>query len=197
MDANYPEMVLALCALILGAAERVRHERLEVIPSRVARTLELDGDRLLVPTFSYLNGELLDAAVTRGLRDLRIEAYLDSFIRFASAYLEEPDFIEPLRSSGGYETTESEVLRSFPTHGTSLTRDQGLSLVRESCHRMEEQVSSLRQKHEQTPPGNELDPEVGRVIHIGDSPAVLAEGAHPERGDDEQATVRAANKEPA
>src|SRR5215218_1974348 len=197
MDANFPEMVLAICAIISGAAERIRHERLEVRPSRVARTLELDGDRLLVPTFSYLNGELLDAAVTRGPRDLRIEAYLDSFIGFASAYLEEPDFIEPLRSSGGYETTESEVLRSFPTHGTSLTRDQGLSLVRESCHRMEEQVSSLRQKHEQTPPGNELDPEVGRVIYIGDSPAVFAEGAHPERGDDEQATVRAANKEPA
>jgi len=197
MDANYPEMVLAVCALILGAAERVRRERLEVIPSRVARTLELDGDRLLVPTFSYLNGELLDAAVTRGRRDGRIEAYLDSFIGFASASLEEPDFIEPLRASGGYETTESEVLRSFPTHGTSLTRDQGLSLVRESCHRMEEQVSSLRQKHEETPPGNELDPEVGRVIYIVDSPAVFAEGAHPERGDDEQATMRAANKEPA
>jgi hypothetical protein len=197
LDANFPEMVLAVCALVLGAAERVRHERLEVIPSKVARTLEPDGDRLLVPTFSYLNGELLDAAVTRGLSDRRIETYLDSFIGFASAYIEEPDFIEPLRSSGEYETTESEVLRSFPTQGVSLTRDQGLSLVRESCHRMEEQVSSLRQKHEQTPPGNELDPEVGRVIYIGDSPAVFAEGAHPEHGDDEQATMRAANKEPA
>ena len=34
MDANFPEMVLAVCAIIRGAAERIRHERLEVRPSR-------------------------------------------------------------------------------------------------------------------------------------------------------------------
>jgi gamma-glutamyl:cysteine ligase YbdK (ATP-grasp superfamily) len=34
MDANFPEMVLAVCAIIRGAAERVRHESLEVRPAR-------------------------------------------------------------------------------------------------------------------------------------------------------------------
>jgi carboxylate-amine ligase len=195
MDSNYPEMILAVCALICAAAERVRRERLKVRPSREVRTLELDGDRLLVPSFSYLNDELLGAAVTRGVLDQRIEAYLDSVVRFASAYLEEPEPIESLRSSESYKTTEAEVLRSFPTLGSSVTRDQGLSLVRESCRRLNEQVSALHQRYDETQPGDEHDPVVARVIYIGDSPTVFAEGAHPASAGDVQATARAADKE--
>src|SRR5215212_4773056 len=123
MDANYPEMVLAVCALISGAAERIRHERLEVRPSRRVLTLESDGDLVLVPIFSYLNGELLSAAVTRGVLDRRVEAYVDSVMRFASPYLESPDLVEPLGTAGSYRTTESEILASFADRGISLTRD--------------------------------------------------------------------------
>src|SRR5215204_1222284 len=195
MDSNYPEMILAVCALICAAAERVRRERLKVRPSRGMRTLELDGDRLLVPSFSYLNDELLGAAVTRGVLDQRIEAYLDSFVVFASAYLEEPELIESLKSSESYKTTEAEVLRSFPTLGSSVTRDQGLSLVREACRRLTEQVSSLHRTYDETPPGNEHDPEAARVIYIRDSTTVYAEGVHPASVEDAQATARAANKE--
>src|SRR5215208_2901454 len=195
MDANYPEMVLAVCALIRGAAERVRREQLEVRPSRGVLVLEPDGDLLRVPSFSYLNDELLGAAVTRGVLDQRIEAYLDSFVVFASAYLEEPELIESLRSSESYKTTEAEVLRSFPTLGSSVTRDQGLSLVREACRRLTEQVSSLRRTYDETPPGNEHDPEAARVIYIRDSTTVYAEGVHPASVEDAQATARAANKE--
>jgi gamma-glutamyl:cysteine ligase YbdK (ATP-grasp superfamily) len=114
MDANFPEMVLAVCALICGAAERVRRERLEVILSRGVLALEPDGDLLHVPNFSYLNGELLGAAVTRGLLDRRVEAYVDSVVRFASPYLARPELIEVLGASGSYRTTEAEILESFP-----------------------------------------------------------------------------------
>src|SRR5918998_5919538 len=57
MDANFPEVILAVCALICGAVERTRRERLTVRPSREVRTLEIDGDNLLVPHFSYLRSE--------------------------------------------------------------------------------------------------------------------------------------------
>jgi len=197
MDANFPEMVLAVCALIRGAAERVRRERIEVRPSRGVLTLEPDGDLLHVPIFSYLNGELLGAAVTSGVLDQRVGAYLDSVVRFASPYLQEPELIEPLGSSGSYRTTESEILESYPTRGASITRNQGLSLVREACRRMGEQVSLLRRRYDETLPGVERDPEVARVIYIGESPASFAERARPASVDDEQATARAANKEPA
>jgi len=69
MDANFPEMVLAVCALIRGAAERVRRERLEVRPKRGVLTLEPDGKVLHVRIFSYLSGELLGASVTWGVLD--------------------------------------------------------------------------------------------------------------------------------
>jgi gamma-glutamyl:cysteine ligase YbdK (ATP-grasp superfamily) len=195
MDANYPEMVLAVCALIRGAAERVRHERLEIRPKRGVLTLEPDGKVLHVPIFSYLNGELLGAAVTWGAQDQRVEAYVDSVMRFAVPYLENPELIEPLGTSGSYRTTECEILESFPGGGASLTRDQGLSLVRGACRRMSEQVSALRRTYDETPQGDEHDPEVARVIYIRDSPTVYAEGVHRESVEDAQTTARAANKE--
>jgi gamma-glutamyl:cysteine ligase YbdK (ATP-grasp superfamily) len=195
MDANYPEMVLAVCALILGAAERVRRERLEVRPARGVLALEPEGELLHVPIFSYLNGELLAAAVTRGVQDQRIEAYLDSIVKFASPYLERPDLIEPLGSSGSYKTTEAEVLESYPTPETYLTPDQGLSLVREACRRTNEQVSSLLRRYAETPPRDEHEPQVARVIHLGDPPTVLAADAHLASADDPQPIARAADKE--
>jgi hypothetical protein len=195
MDANFPEMVLAVCTIIRGAAERIRHERLEVRASRGVLAFEPDGDLLRVPIFSYLNGELLGAAVTRGVQDQRVEAYVDSVMRFASPYLESPELVESLGSSGSYRTTECDVLESFPDLGASLTRHQGLSLVRDVCRRLTEQVSSLRRKYDETPPDDEHDPEAARVIYIRDSPTVFAEGAHPASAGDVQATARAADKE--
>ena len=187
MDANFPEAILAVCALILGAAERVRRERLEVRPSRGVLALEPEGGLLLVPIFSYLKGELLSAAATRGVLDSRVEAYLDSLIGFASPYLEEPELIEPLRSSGGYRTTESEILASLPDRGASLTRGQGLSLVREACRTMGEQVSSLSRKYDETPAEYQPDPGLASVTYLGASPTVFA--------GDARAVARAADKE--
>ncbi len=195
MDANFPEMVLAVCALIRGAADRVRRERLEVRPGRGVLTLEPDGDLLLVPTFSHLNGELLGAAASRGVLDQRVEAYVDSVVRFASPYLESPELVEPLVSSGSYRTTESEIAESLAHPGAPLTRDEGLSLVREVCRRTGEQVSSLRRRYEESFPRDEHDPQVARVIHIRDSLTVSAEGAHPAGVRLAQATAREAGKE--
>jgi gamma-glutamyl:cysteine ligase YbdK (ATP-grasp superfamily) len=194
MDANFPEMVLAVCALIRGAAERVRRERLEVRPSRGVLTLEPDGDLLRVPIFSYLNGELL-AAATGGMLDQRVEAYVDSFVRLASPYLERPELVEPLGSSGSYRTTEYEILASFPDRGASLTREQGLSLVRESCCRMDEQVSSLRRRYDDTLPGDVREEGAANVIAIWELPTARARGAHPASVDAAQAKARAANEE--
>jgi hypothetical protein len=148
MDANYPEVILAVCALVCGAVDRLRSEHLRVRPTREVRTIELDGDELLVPHFSYVSDELLGAAVTHGVLDQRIEAYLDSFVRFACAYVEEPDLVESLGCAGsGYKTTEVEVLRSFPPFEATVSREQGLRLVRLSCHRLREQVFSLNRRH--------------------------------------------------
>jgi hypothetical protein len=179
MDSNFPEMVLAVCALICGATERVRCERLEVRPCRGVLTLEPAGDLLCVPVFSYLNGELLAAAVTGGVLDRRVEAYVDSVVRFASPYLQRPELIEPLGSSGSYRTTESEVLTSFRAHSASLLREQGLSLVREACRRLKEQVSSLRGRYDATIPEDDHDPGVARVVDIRASRTLSAEEAQP------------------
>lgn len=176
MDSNLPEMVLAVCALIRGAAERVRRERLEVRPSRGTLVPTVDGDRLLVPHFTYLNGELLAAAVTRGVEDQRIEAYIDSLVGFASPYLGDPELIQPLGSSGGYRTTESEILGSFRTPGVSLTRGQGLALVRESCRLLNEQVSTLDRKYNKTPPEDAPGKKLANVVPIRASTVISGGG---------------------
>lgn len=148
MDANVPGVILAVCALVCGAVDRIRRERLTVRPSRQVRTLELDGDTLLVPPFSYVSGELLGAAVTDGVSDARIETYLDSFVGFARPHVEEPDLLQALGCAGsGYKTTECEILRSFPSFEATVSREQGLRLVQRSCRQLREQVLSLRRRH--------------------------------------------------
>jgi gamma-glutamyl:cysteine ligase YbdK (ATP-grasp superfamily) len=197
MDANFPEVVLAVCALIGGAAERVRRERLEVRPSRGVLTLEPEGDLLRVPIFSYLNSELLGAAVTRGVLDRRVEAYVDSVVSFASPYLESPELVEPLGSSGSYRTTEREIVESLPDLDVSLTRDQGLLLAREARRRMNEQVSTLRRRYVGSLPRDEHDPEVACVSHIRDSSTVFAATADSERMVHAPVMARVANEETA
>jgi len=178
MDANFPEVVLALCALICGAVDRLRREHLRVRPTRQVHTIEIDGDELLVPHSPYLSDELLGAAVTHGVLDWRIEAYLDFFVRFPRAHVEEPDLVGSLGcSDSGYKTTEAEVLRSFPPFEATVSRERGLRLVQLSCLRLRENVFSLRRRHRRkrqdgghkTSPGNLLMSLEAFVQHSDDS----------------------------
>jgi hypothetical protein len=159
--------------------------------------LEPDGDLLHVPIFSYLNGELLAAAVTGGLLDRRVEAYVDSVVSFAAPYLERPELVEVLGSSGSYRTTESDVVESFPTKGATVSRDQGLSLVREACCRMNEQVSTLRRRYDGTPTGDERELRVAGVINIWNSTTNSAAEARTASADGAQASARAKNERTA
>ena len=144
MDSNYPGLILAVCALVCGAADRVRREHLRVRPSQEARTFEVDGDTLLVPCFSYLGDELLGAAVSGGVEDPDVEAYLDSIFAFASVHAGTVEAIEPLRCpGGGYKTTESEIRQTLSPLATSIGRDKGLRLARESSRGLREEVSLL------------------------------------------------------
>jgi hypothetical protein len=176
MDDNFPEVILRVCALICGAVDRVRSQRLQVRPSHEVHTLEIDGDVLLVPHFSYLSGELLSTAVTRGVKDHRIKSYLDSFIGFASAFAHTPEPIGPLDSSGTYETTESEILKTFSPVGVSVTRYQGLSLVRESCRQLKERISSLNRRSDETPLEDSRNRGVANVVSIRNLPIISAGG---------------------
>ena len=117
MDANFPEMVLAVCALIRGAAERVRRERLEVRPSRGVLTLEPEGDLLHVPIFSYLNGELLRRRRYRRGAGPAGRSLLDSVVKFASPYLESPELVEPLGIFGKLQDDRSRDPGIFSHHG--------------------------------------------------------------------------------
>ena len=99
---------------------------------------------------------------------------------------------ETLGSSGSYRTTEGEILASFPTHGAFVTRYQGLSLVRESCHRLNEQVSSLRRRYDVAPPDDERVRSPRRVFDIRGLRNPFPEEAYPASRHD--APARAANE---
>lgn len=150
MDGNYPGVILPVCALVLEAIERLRHEHLRVRPTLGVRSFEVNGDELLVPDFAYLSGDLLRSAVTRGTEEPGVRAYLDSFMAFAtrgrgSGYLRRLKTPE-----GAYRTTEDEILRAFPATGSSIAQEQGLRLVREACRELERQVSFLHREYRAT-----------------------------------------------
>lgn len=149
LDSNYPEKILAVGALVVGAAERVRRERLAVVPHEGVRAFEVVGSTLLVPGFEYLSGDLFRAAMTGGTESPKVTSYLDSVLRFASAGAEagEETGFEGLKVAGRYRTTEAEVLRSFPPEASGLLSEEGgLELVREACDEFERQVASLHRK---------------------------------------------------
>src|SRR5215210_6508914 len=93
------------------------------------------------------------------------------------------------------EMVRREIVESFPDRGASLTREQGLSLVRDACPRMDEQVATLRRKYDEAPPENEVDQSVARVIDIRSSPTISAQEVHPVSMLDARRSARAANKE--
>jgi carboxylate-amine ligase len=140
MDSNHPEVILTAAAIILGTAEHVRSEGLEVVPDKGVRTFEVTGDVLRVPDFDLLSGELLQAAVTGGMQDETVAAYVDSILDLAG----EDERIAKLRrqrlTTGVYPTTEAAILEDYGGH---LSEEEGLRLVLEACDELEDQVSRL------------------------------------------------------
>src|SRR5215203_84379 len=149
LDTNYPEKILAVGALVESVVERVRRERLTVLPHEGVRTFEVIGETLLIPGFSYLSRDLFRAAMTGGAESKEVASYLDSILEFARAgrgNAEENNF-ENLKAAGRYRTTEAEILRSFTSSASRrLSEERGLELVREACDELEEQVASLRHR---------------------------------------------------
>ena len=145
IDGNYPEVVLAVAALVHGTASRVRRDGLTVEPGDLTRAFEVEGDRLRVPGFEYLGGSLFYAAATEGVENPEVSAYLDSVFEFAASEGWESRYLAALRNTEGhYRTTEASILSALPRI-VHLSMDEGLRLVREACDELEEQVSSLSQ----------------------------------------------------
>jgi gamma-glutamyl:cysteine ligase YbdK (ATP-grasp superfamily) len=147
IDSNYPETVLAISALISSAAERVRLERLAVLPHEDLHVFEVAGETLLVPPFGYLNGGLFHAAMTSGFESSEVVSYLDSVVRFSSNGGEptrEKLGLEALKIAGHYRTTETEIRQGFTSPVSWISEERGLELVRGACNDLEKQVTSFR-----------------------------------------------------
>jgi carboxylate-amine ligase len=153
MDSNYPEVTLTATAVILGAADRVRRDGLEVLPDDGRLDFELTGDVLRVPGFGHLGGELLHAAVTGGASDETVAAYLDSILEFAGVDDERLAILfRHRRATGSYPTTEACILEDYDGY---LSEDEGLRLVLEACDELEAQVSHLgRSQHQEEEPAD-------------------------------------------
>ena len=144
MDSNFPEVTLTVAALILGAADRVRRDNLEVVPDESVDTFELDRGTLRVPGFGVLGGELLYAAATGGVEDPGVVAYLDSIMELVSGDDRRlADLRRHRRATGGYPTTEAEILKGYAPDDGSISEEEGLRLVLEACDELEAQVSRL------------------------------------------------------
>ena len=143
MDSNFPEVTLTAAAMILGAAERVRSDGLEVVPDQGARTLAVTGDVLRVPDFGRLSGELLNAAVTGGMGDETVSTYLDSILDLAGGEERLVELRRQRQATGVYPTTEARILEDYNPADGYLSEDEGLRLVLEACDELEAQVSRL------------------------------------------------------
>ena len=144
MDSNYPEVILTALAMILGAADRVRRDGLEVVPDDAVLTFESTADALRVPGFGSLGGELLYAAVTGGVSDETVATYLDSVLDFSGVEEERlARFSRQRRSTGVYPTTEADILEEQGSDAGPLSEDRGLRIALKACDALEAEVSAL------------------------------------------------------
>ncbi|WP_319418918.1 glutamate-cysteine ligase family protein [Pleurocapsa sp. FMAR1] len=144
-DSNYPQVTLALVALISEAANRVRRENITVRPKPGCKIFQLQGQELNVPEFDYLNNELLHAAVTEGIKNTAVKDYLDSILEFSCQNDSEVgNYLSRFQTTiGEYTTTEAQLLAKFPTTTGTISQADGLALVRYCCDRLEEEVNQL------------------------------------------------------
>ncbi len=144
-DSNYPQVTLALVALISEAANRVRQENITVRPKAGCKIFKLQGQELNVPEFDYLNNELLYAAVTEGIKNTAVKEYLDSILEFSCQNDSEVgNYLSRFQTTlGEYTTTEAQLLAKFPTTTGIISQADGLALVRYCCDRLEEEVNYL------------------------------------------------------
>ncbi|MEG4836973.1 glutamate-cysteine ligase family protein [Microcoleus sp. B9-D4] len=145
IDSNYPSVILAVIILLENLANRVRRENLTVRPAKGMQIFELVGDRLYVPDFTYLNGELLYASATEGVKNPKVKVYVDSILQFAMGEAgEKANFLAQLsKDMEHYQTIEAEILQEFTPTSDRLPLDAGLRLVRQCCDKLEAQVSWL------------------------------------------------------
>ncbi|MEA5505405.1 glutamate-cysteine ligase family protein [Halotia wernerae UHCC 0503] len=143
IDSNYPSIILAVIVLLENAARRVRCEKLTVRPAKGMQIFELVGDRLYVPDFEYLNGELLYTSATEGVKNPKVKAYVDSILQFAMRNTGEgAKFLSKLsKGLDHYQTIEAEILQEFTPTTAQFPLNAGLRLVRECCDKLEAQVS--------------------------------------------------------
>jgi hypothetical protein len=145
LDGNFPDVTLAVAALVRAAADRLRNESLSVEPVEGLRRFEADEKHLFVPDFGGVGSELFHAAVTEGPNHPEVAAYLDSIIEFAAEYGETAGYMNRLKNeAGAYRTTEAEIIREFlpPEGSPEIGEEEGLRLVREACDELEERVAA-------------------------------------------------------
>ena len=93
-----------------------------------------------------MNGELLYAAVTEGIKNTAVKDYLDSILEFSCQDDSEVGhYLARFKTTlGEYTTTEAELLAKFPTTTGTISQADGLALVRYCCDRFEEEVHHLK-----------------------------------------------------
>ena len=87
-----------------------------------------------------LGGELLYAAVTGGVSDEAVAAYLDSILDLAGESERLADLRDHRSTAGVYPATEAGILEDYYSGCGPLSEDEGLRLVLEACGELEAQV---------------------------------------------------------
>jgi gamma-glutamyl:cysteine ligase YbdK (ATP-grasp superfamily) len=149
LDSNLPEATFAAVELVLASVARVREDGLTVTPREGVSAFEVSGDRLVVPAFDRLSGEMFRAAVSGNAGDSAMTTYLDSILDLVETTGGRLERLRDRRErEGAYPTTEGEILGSHPAGGGPLSREEGLRLVLWACGDLETQVAHLDRQYE-------------------------------------------------
>jgi hypothetical protein len=100
MDSNLRDITLTVAFLILGAADRVRRDGLKVVPDEGVSTFEIDGCRLCGYPASVVS--VGSYSTQRPQEGSRIPGWSPTST---------PSWRSSPETTGGYPTTEAEILK--------------------------------------------------------------------------------------
>ncbi|MDJ0845798.1 glutamate-cysteine ligase family protein [Crocosphaera sp.] len=149
LDSNLPAVILAMITLIEKISHWVRQEGLKVLSAEGVQVFQQEGNTIRVPSFDYLNGDLLYAAATEGVKHPYVKAYVDSILELAIADGGDgTQYLTKLRQKlDHYQSIEGEILQTFNSTTAHLSREEGLNLVLHYCDALESQVDYLNRDY--------------------------------------------------
>ncbi|MFH1134241.1 MAG: glutamate-cysteine ligase family protein [Nanoarchaeota archaeon] len=154
MDMNHPHLIAASGAIIRFVLKKLQEEYYSLTPSDVGvrQPFKIEGDRIHIPPFSYVNNTLQAESAYKGLENPEVFRYCSRFLKFAKAAMP-PDrrrMVRPFDDMLEYKETTSDLIRKearkkgYSTH-ESISQETAMEIAVDQSQKLSNEVIKVKE----------------------------------------------------